>query len=39
MLATNKENLQKLKDADAVLVKIENAKTGYDNVKRTYQTL
>ena len=33
MLATNKENLQKLKDADAVLVKIENAKTGYDNVR------
>ncbi len=34
VLATNKENLQKLKDADAVLVKIENAKTGYDNVKK-----
>ena len=39
MLATNKENLQKLKDADAVLVKIENAKTGYDNVKKNLSNI
>lgn len=39
VLATNKENLQKLKDADAVLVKIENAKTGYDNVKKNLSNI
>ena len=39
MLATNKENLQKLKDANAVLVKIENAKTGYDNVKKNLSNI
>lgn len=39
VLATNKGNLQKLKDADAVLVKIENAKTGYDNVKKNLSNI
>ena len=39
VLATNKENLQKLKDADAVLVKIENAKTDYDNVKKNLSNI